>query len=94
LHNNAGSLDPSRVWFVEDHGLGRKESDIDTEKGEGDERRLNHSDGAAEKFDRELAAPAVTIRVGMEATGYSRSLAPKHLSEAIHYRTLDRTYWA
>ena len=67
---------------------------VDTETGEGDERRLNHSDGAAEKFDRELAAPAVTIRVGMEATGYSRSLAPKHLSEAIHYRTLDRTYWA
>jgi hypothetical protein len=25
LHNNAGSSDPSRLWFVEDHGLGRKE---------------------------------------------------------------------
>jgi hypothetical protein len=25
LHNNAGSLDPSTLWFVEDHWLGRKE---------------------------------------------------------------------
>ena len=28
MHNNAGSLDPSRLWFVEDHGLGRKEPDM------------------------------------------------------------------
>jgi transposase len=33
---------------------------------------LNHSDGAAEKFYRELKQPGVSVRVGMEATGYSR----------------------
>ena len=44
----------------------------DTETGECGERRLNHSDGEAEKFDRELAARGVSVRVGMEATGYSR----------------------
>ena len=45
---------------------------VDTETGEGDERRLNHSDKEAEKFYRELAAREVSVRVGMEATGYSR----------------------
>src|SRR6202795_4228135 len=44
----------------------------DTETGECGERRLNHSDGEAEKFYRELAARGVSGRVGMEATGYSR----------------------
>ncbi len=43
-----------------------------TETGEHGERRLNHSDGEAEKFYRELAALGVGVRVGMEATGYSR----------------------
>ena len=43
-----------------------------TETGEHGERRLNHSDGEAEKFYRELAARGVGVRVGMEATGYSR----------------------
>jgi transposase len=33
---------------------------------------LNHSHGEAEKFYRELAARAVSVRVGLEATGYSR----------------------
>jgi Transposase len=33
---------------------------------------LNHRDGEAEKFYRELAAGRVSVRVGMEATGYSR----------------------
>jgi hypothetical protein len=28
LHNNVGSLDPSRLWFVEDHRLGRKEPNM------------------------------------------------------------------
>jgi len=44
----------------------------DTETGECGERRLNHSSGEAEKFYRELAARRMRVRVGMEATGYSR----------------------
>ena len=42
------------------------------ETGEGDEREVNHSSGEAEKFYRELAAKGMSVRVGMEATGYSR----------------------
>jgi transposase len=45
---------------------------LQIETGEHGERRLNHSDGEAEKFYRELAARGVSVRVGMEATGYSR----------------------
>jgi hypothetical protein len=44
----------------------------ETETAECGERRLNHSDGEAEKFYRELAARGISVRVGMEATGYSR----------------------
>jgi transposase len=44
----------------------------DTETGECGERRLNHNDGEAEKFYRDLQQRAVSVRVGMEATGYSR----------------------
>jgi transposase len=44
----------------------------DTETGESSERRLNHGDGEAEKFYRELTARGISVRVGMEATGYSR----------------------
>ena len=44
----------------------------DTETGESGERRLNHRDGEAEKFDREPKRRVVSVRVGMEATGYSR----------------------
>jgi transposase len=44
----------------------------DTETGECGERRLNHSDGEAEKFYQDLKHRAVDVRVGMEATGYSR----------------------
>jgi hypothetical protein len=36
------------------------------------ERQLNHSDGEAEKFYRELQQRGVSVRVGMEATGHSR----------------------
>jgi len=45
---------------------------FDEETGECGERRLNHSDGEAEKFYRELQPRGVRVRVGMEATGYSR----------------------
>ncbi len=45
---------------------------VDAETGESGERQLNHSDGEAEKFYRELKQRGVSVRVGMEATGYSR----------------------
>jgi transposase len=45
---------------------------MDQETGEYDQRRLNHSDGEAERFYRELKQRGVSVRVGMEATGYSR----------------------
>jgi transposase len=44
----------------------------DTETGEHGERRLNHSDGEAEKFYRDLKERGISVRVGIEATGYSR----------------------
>jgi len=45
---------------------------VDTETGESGERRLNHSDREAERFYRDLKLRGVSVRVGMEATGYSR----------------------
>ena len=42
------------------------------ETGECGERQLNHSDGEAEKFYRDLKQRGISVRVGMEATGYSR----------------------
>jgi transposase len=45
---------------------------FDQETRECGERRLNHSDGEAEKFYRDLRLRGVSVRVGMEATGYSR----------------------
>jgi len=42
------------------------------ETGEYGEQELNHSDGEAEKFYRDLNQRGVSVRVGLEATGYSR----------------------
>ena len=42
------------------------------ETGECGEQELNHSDGEAERFYRELKQRGVSVRVGMEATGHSR----------------------
>ena len=42
------------------------------ETGECGERELNHSEGEAEKFYRDLKQRGIRVRVGMEATGYAR----------------------
>ena len=42
---------------------------FDEETKECGERRLNHGDGEAEKFYRDLQQKGVRVRVGMEATG-------------------------
>ena len=42
------------------------------ETGECGERRLNHSDGEAENFYRKLQTRGISVRVGMETTGFSR----------------------
>ncbi|MGC1795431.1 MAG: IS110 family transposase [Candidatus Acidiferrales bacterium] len=45
---------------------------FDEVTGECGERQLNHSDGEAERFYRDLQKRGIRVRVGMEATGYSR----------------------
>jgi transposase len=42
------------------------------ETGECGEQELNHSGGEAERFYRDLKERGISVRVGMEATGYSR----------------------
>ncbi len=42
------------------------------ETGECGERQLNHSEGEAERFYRDLQQGGIRVRVGMEATGYAR----------------------
>jgi transposase len=45
---------------------------LDQETGECGERRLNHGEGETERFYRGLKQRGVSVRVGLEATGYSR----------------------
>jgi hypothetical protein len=85
--NDVGSLDPSRLWLLTTKAReeGAEHDDrsrlspsfqqiafLVEETGEYNERRLNHSDGEAEKFYRDLQLQGACVRVGMEATGYSR----------------------
>jgi hypothetical protein len=42
------------------------------ETGECGEQELSHSDGQAEKYYRDLKQRGIRVRVGTEATGYSR----------------------
>jgi transposase len=42
------------------------------ETGECGEQQLNHSEGEAERFYRDLQQRGIRVRVGMEATGYAR----------------------
>jgi transposase len=44
---------------------------VDTDTGDCEERRLEHSE-EAEKFYRDLAASGMKVRVGMEASGHGR----------------------
>jgi transposase len=57
---------------VDYHPSFQQISFMEQETGECGERRLNHSDGEAQRFYRELKQRGVSVRVGMEATGYSR----------------------
>jgi transposase len=45
---------------------------MDQQTGECGDRRLNHGDGEAERFYKELKERGVSVHVGLEATGYSR----------------------
>jgi len=45
---------------------------LEEETGECGEQQLNHSDGEAERYYRDLHQRGIRVRVGMEATGYSR----------------------
>ena len=58
---------------VDYHPSFQQISFMDQETGECGERRLNHSDGEAERFYRDLKQRGIGVRVGMEATGHSRS---------------------
>jgi transposase len=44
----------------------------DQDTGECGERRLSHSEGEAERYYRDLHQRGIGVRVGIEATGYSR----------------------
>src|SRR5580700_10872029 len=57
---------------VDYHPSFQQISFMDQETGECGDRRLNHSDGEAERFYKELKERGVSVRVGLEATGYSR----------------------
>ena len=56
---------------------------MDTETGEFGERRLEHGDGEAEKFYRDLQQAGISVRVGMEATGHARWF--ERLLEELHF---------
>jgi len=56
---------------------------MDTETGEFGERRLEHGEGEAEKFYRDLQQAGIRVRVGMEATGHARWF--ERLLEELHF---------
>jgi hypothetical protein len=58
------------------------------ETAECGEQELNHSDGQAEKFYRDLKQRGISVRVGMEATGYSRWF--ERLLAEFRFRAVDR----
>src|SRR5580658_8879476 len=59
---------------VDYHPSFQQISFLDQETGECGDRELNHSEGEAERFYRELKQRGANVRVGMEATGHARWL--------------------
>jgi hypothetical protein len=53
---------------------------LDTETGETGEQKLVHADGDAERFYRQLPAPAL---IGMEATGNSFPALSGHRTSGV-----------
>ena len=45
---------------------------MNQDTGECGKLQLNHSEGEAERFYRDLQQQGIRVRIGMEATGYSR----------------------
>jgi transposase len=60
------------IISVDNHPSFEQITLLDLETGECGELHLHHHDGEAERFYRELKQGGVSVRVGMEATGYSR----------------------
>jgi transposase len=72
---------------VDYHPSSQEIAFVDTETGEYDERQLNHSEGEAEKFYRDLKLKGVNVRVGMEATGHARWF--ERLLAGTGFRAMD-----
>jgi transposase len=60
------------IMGVDYHPSFQQVAFVDKETGDYGERQLNHSDGEAEKFYRDLKLRGVSVRVGMESTGHAR----------------------
>jgi transposase len=67
------------ITGVDQHPSSQQIAFLDQETGECGERELDHSDGEAEKFYRELQQRGVSVRVGMEAK-CNRSTSPVRLT--------------
>jgi len=57
------------------------------ETGEYGEQELNHRDGQAKKFYRDRKQRGIRVRVGMEATGYSRLI--RGTAGGVRVRSMD-----
>ena len=58
---------------------------VEKETGEYGERQLNHSDGEAEKFYRDLKQRGVGVRVGMEPPGIPAGSSGSWLNSVSSY---------
>src|SRR5215469_4459231 len=70
----------ARPISIEPHQVTGSAAFLVEETGECDERSLKHNNGEAEKFYRDLKARGISVRVGMETTGYSRDQSQHRVS--------------